>query len=216
MALTEKMSYRALRKYIGRIHEIRYFMPPFAGTETEAGALAAYIAGELHGKDVSEPASAAAAMSGAVVFEESCSSCHAAGDLTGAMEDMDRPALAEMLATLDELSDEMEPFAGSDAERKALINYLYGLNNPDALESAPAASSADTGAVLFEDNCSMCHEAGEMAGIVEGSDAAELVQTLKTLDEFSDEMGPFEGSEDETRQLAEYLEKLPTTMGGAE
>ena len=46
------MSYAALRSYISKIHQVRYFMPPFAGTEEEADALAAYIAGGLHGKEI--------------------------------------------------------------------------------------------------------------------------------------------------------------------
>ena len=48
------MSFRALTKYIDQIHEKRYFMPPFIGTDQEAKALAAYIAGGLLGKEVQE------------------------------------------------------------------------------------------------------------------------------------------------------------------
>ncbi len=32
--------------------QVHYFMPPFAGTDEEADALAAYIAGGLHGKEI--------------------------------------------------------------------------------------------------------------------------------------------------------------------
>ena len=48
---TATMSYPALTTYIGRMHEIRPFMPPFAGSDSEARALAAYIVGDLHGKE---------------------------------------------------------------------------------------------------------------------------------------------------------------------
>ena len=54
LARTRNMSYPAMAAYIRTIHEKRYFMPPFAGTEAEGGALAAFIVKELHGKEIAE------------------------------------------------------------------------------------------------------------------------------------------------------------------
>jgi mono/diheme cytochrome c family protein/cytochrome bd-type quinol oxidase subunit 1 len=129
-SLTEKMSYRALTKYIGRIHEIRYFMPPFAGTEEEAAALAAYIAGGVHGKEIEAESSAAVQGKnvGQSLFEDNCSSCHAPEDLAAAIEGISRGEIGSMLLSLDEISDEMEPFGGTAPEVEALAVYLENLN----------------------------------------------------------------------------------------
>ncbi len=127
---TSSMSYRALVSYIKKIHEIRYFMPPFAGTETEGKALAAYIAGGLHGKDVQEPQQeigVAGAVNGAVLFDENCASCHAVEDLTSALAGEDKTEIVEKLKTLNEISDEMEPFGGTEEEHKTLADFLSGM-----------------------------------------------------------------------------------------
>ncbi len=126
---TGSMSYRALVSYINKIHEVRYFMPPFAGTEMEGRALAAYIAGGLHGKDVQEPQQEegmAGAVTGGVLFDEHCASCHAVEDLTSALAGEDQAGIVEKLKTLNEISDEMEPFSGTEQEHKVLADFLSG------------------------------------------------------------------------------------------
>lgn len=126
VAATAGMSYKALTSYLAKIHETRYFMPPFAGNEAERRALAAYIAGELHGKEVSDE-EAPAGDRGRVLFEENCSSCHAPEDLKGAFADRSREEIVEMLGTLDTISEEMSPFAGSAEEGEVLAGFLGGL-----------------------------------------------------------------------------------------
>ncbi len=76
VGLTENMSYSALAKYIQKIHKVRYFMPPFAGTEEEAKALAAFIAGDIHGKEIVDvaPARNDPQAIAAALFDEHCSS----------------------------------------------------------------------------------------------------------------------------------------------
>jgi mono/diheme cytochrome c family protein len=129
LKLTQNMSYSALTKYIGKIHKVRYFMPPFAGTNDEAKALAAYIAGDLHGKEIADPtATDNGAISGKQVFEDNCSACHEPDDLAPALEGEDIESLRSTLLTLPAISDEMPPFEGSRAERNALADYLNSLN----------------------------------------------------------------------------------------
>ncbi len=110
-----------------------------------------------------------------------------------------------MLSTLNEISDEMEPFSGTAKEGEALSRYLDSLNDPVA--SLPAQEEeAINGDLLFEDNCSSCHELGEMVEIVEGQGKAELVTMLGELNEITDEMEPFSGTAEEQDVLAEFLE----------
>jgi mono/diheme cytochrome c family protein len=208
---TSNMSYRALTKYIQRIHEVRYFMPPFAGTEAEGKALAAYIAGGLHGKDVGEAQETAGGVDkGRGLFEENCSSCHGVEDLVAPLEGIKQKDIAVMLGSLDEISDEMEPFDGSIDESRELAGFLFSLNNKK-VEPTGAEGSAlldNNGQLLFEDNCSACHEVDDLRPILQDRKQVEITQMLKTLNEISDEMEPFAGSEEEHAQLAEYLDKL--------
>lgn len=202
---TKSMSFRALKSYIGKIHEKRYFMPPFAGTELEASALAAFIAGGLHGKDISPPAETGGMNDkGKMVFEDSCSACHQADELTEAFAGVEPDGITEMLTTLDEISDEMEPFTGSEDEKKVLVSFLNSLNNKDV----EVASDGQAGPLLFEDHCSACHQLEEVRPAFEGIEKVESIQMLRTLNEISDEMEPFSGSDSETEQLGEFL----TTM----
>jgi mono/diheme cytochrome c family protein len=199
---TANMSYRALKNYIGRIHEIRYFMPPFAGTKEEAAALAAYIAGGLHGKEIIEAGTAeGSGPKGKPVFEEHCSSCHMVEDVQDYFADRSREDIAAVLGALNEISSEMEPFAGSEDEKGSLADYLYQLHHPEA---APEGA-AQNGSLLFEDNCSACHQLEDVGPAFAGMDQAEAIEMLRTLDRISDEMQPFSGTEDEAGQLASYL-----------
>ncbi len=211
VAASKNMSFRALTKYIDKIHERRYFMPPFFGTDREKKALATYIAGGLLGKEIVAvplplPQSQqmdGVAMGGAV-FEEHCSSCHDPDDIAPAFDGVPVEEIMEMLPTLNEISDEMEPFAGTAKEAEALSRYLDSLNNPVALLAVQ--EEAVSGDILFEDHCSSCHELSEMVEIIEGQGKAELVGTLGQLNEISDEMEAFSGTAEGQGVLAEFLE----------
>lgn len=127
VGLTENMSYTALAKYIQKIHEVRYFMPPFAGTEAEAKALAAFIAGDIHGKEINDVAPGAGertALDGKAVFGDHCSACHAVEDLAEPFAEMTRAEILTTLSKLEELSEDMPPFEGEPAEGEALADYL--------------------------------------------------------------------------------------------
>ncbi|WP_419175740.1 c-type cytochrome [Desulfosediminicola sp.] len=207
--LTEKMSYNALVSYINRIHEVRYFMPPFAGTEDEAKALAGYIAGEIHGKEIIEvrqPSADPLAL-GEAMFDQHCSACHSPDDVAPYFSGEAREVIAESLLNLNEISDEMEPFSGSRQERSALADYLMSINGElEPAETAPL--QAKSGEPVFEMNCSMCHEAEEAAEMVVDWTFEEIFNNLGKLDQLSDEMEPFAGSDEERRQLAAFLDSL--------
>jgi mono/diheme cytochrome c family protein len=205
---SQNMSFRALTKYIGQIHEKRYFMPPFMGTDQEAKALAAYIAGGLLGKEIADdPDITQGAVAGAAVFEEHCSSCHAAEDLAPAFDGVPPEKISVMLGTLNEISDEMEPFAGSDEERELLTGYLDSLNNPLASQNISETPQV-SGELLFEDHCSACHVAEDLAPAFGGVGREKISVMLGTLNEISDEMEPFSGTAQEQEILAEFLENL--------
>jgi mono/diheme cytochrome c family protein len=204
MQLTAKMSYQALTGYIERIHEIRSFMPPFVGTKAEAGALAAYLAGELHGKDTADAAPAAgdAPAAGKALFEKHCSACHAVEEVAGQFAGKDGAAVGEMLLKLNEISEEMQPFSGTEEERSLLSAYLLSPNG-----DAPLAEQAD-GPTLFDTHCSSCHGVDDLAEKTRAWDRQLIYDNLGRLPELADGMPPFTGSEQERQTLADYLDSL--------
>ena len=201
-AQTAHMSFTALNSYINRIHQVRYFMPPFVGTEQEVEALAAYLAGGVHGKDVViEAAGTTSATSpGKLLFENHCAACHEPDELAPSLADVSVDELVEMLASLDQISDEMEPFDGDARETEELARYLFSLNNEAAPSPGPAA-----GATVFDNHCAACHSVEEMAEIAAGWEREEFFKALDSLDELSDEMVPFEGSPEEKEVLTSYI-----------
>jgi mono/diheme cytochrome c family protein len=112
--------------YIQTIHQKRYFMPPFAGTDAEAEALAAYLVGTLHGKEIvmPSPAEETGAPRGDLIFEESCSVCHGLEEIAPAMADWDRAKIRDALDNLSAINDMMEDYDGSPEEKEALADYL--------------------------------------------------------------------------------------------
>ena len=106
------------------------FMPPFAGTEEERQALAAYLVGELHGKEIGE-LEVSASDRGRVLFEENCSSCHVPADLSARFAGLGQEETVRMLGTLNEISEEMTPFAGSAEEGQALAGFLADLQKEE-------------------------------------------------------------------------------------
>ena len=121
------------------------------------------------------------------------------------MEELDKTQIISMLATLDELSDEMEPFEGTEEETASLASFLYYLSErDDKPDSAPAAD----GASLFESECAACHSVEDMTGMLDGWERDEIVESLDKLDELSDEMVPFEGSIEEKQALSNFLYNL--------
>lgn len=197
------MSFGALSSYIKKIHEVRYFMPPFAGTDAEADALAAYIVGGLHGKEVVVQESGGS-NGGETLFENNCSACHAVEDLSPSFDGVTIEGIRETLATLDQISDEMEPFEGSDDETELLAAFLYSLNN----ELPGVESDSPDGSVLFENNCSVCHAEDDMADYVSDWERPVIREALDKLETFSDEMVPYEGSPAEKDALADFINSL--------
>lgn len=102
-------------------------MPPFVGTPDEKRALAVYLA-SLGGGAIDPRAPA---VSGVDVFEAQCASCHTSeGDWPMAPRVANRSEmqLYDALGRLPELNEMMPAFEGTDAERRALAQYLAAMS----------------------------------------------------------------------------------------
>lgn len=104
---------------IQRLEHMRRRMPPWVGTRQEAEALAAYL------MTLKDPSPEPPPAGGEAVFQIHCSSCHSVDGfraLRELVEGLTDDDLDEYLTDME--SDVMPPFFGSDAERRALAEWL--------------------------------------------------------------------------------------------
>jgi mono/diheme cytochrome c family protein len=118
-----------------------------------------------------EPGKGGDVAAGREIFRVECQSCHTADAYRGmrrllTARQWDATALYAMLTSLDLMHNGvMPPFAGTDAERAALGSYLATLYQ--------AGAPPSDGQHLFEENCSVCHEA---------SPGDSAVATIRAMD----------------------------------
>ncbi len=101
-------------------------MPPFAGTDEEREALAAF----LHSVAPVDPAEGELAeveFTGESEFQEYCSVCHqyaATDTLFVALGRYDAARISYLITRLDSLNENMPPFEGTDAGRETLAGWI--------------------------------------------------------------------------------------------
>jgi mono/diheme cytochrome c family protein len=98
----------------------------------------------------------------------------------------------------------MPPFVGTAKEKTALALFLTSLD-----ETSQRTMSTDRGQKIFEEKCSFCH--GENANwpmkqIAPDRTAEDFENNLERLPEINPIMPPFEGTDEDRRALASYLE----------
>ena len=104
-------------------------MPPFVGTDAEKRALAIHLA-RLGGDPEAGLARAATVDPGQEAFETHCAACHGADSPWPIAERLHWRTVEEyddLIGRLDEVREEMPPFAGTEAERRALAEHLAAL-----------------------------------------------------------------------------------------
>lgn len=129
VARTSFMDYPSLLNYIANIHEIRYFMPPFAGNETERKALAAYIMKGIHGKSVqfTEEKSEAVEEKGKTLFATHCVLCHSEQLVKEKTASWDRKKIRWSLDNLNRLNSSMPDYTGTAEEKEQVADYIFSL-----------------------------------------------------------------------------------------
>lgn len=130
---TRAMSYQSLYDYLGRIHEARYFMPPFAGNDAERKALAVYIIKGLQGKDIREEEETAEG--GEKLFRAHCTICHPESLVKTRTAGWDRAKIRWALDNLNKLQPAMPDFNGAPEVKDHIADYIHSMNNP--LKSGP-------------------------------------------------------------------------------
>jgi len=107
----------------------------------------------------------------------------------------------------------MPPFAGTEAEKRALAVHLARLGGDDRA-GLEAPAPAGTGAAAFEEHCAACHGAESEWPIgdrLRGRSESDFYELIGRLPQVREEMPPFAGSEEERRALARHLAGLAET-----
>lgn len=190
----------------------------------------------VHDRGVTDPTLEQEALTGSEVFRLSCSQCHTIdgylairplvkGQAATTIEGL-LPRLASPRGPHGELTGwstagvqvatwrnrRMPPFAGNDAEQRALSVYLAKLGGGAI---APRVQKV-SGEAVFEAGCAMCHAADcewPITPRVSGRSEADLYDMIGRLPTLNDMMPPFEGTEDERVALARHLATTGGTMG---
>lgn len=193
---TATMDFPALHGYLLNVIHKRPYMPPFLGNEQEAMALAAYIAGELHGKSVDPALLVAPSGQGQQLYERNCVGCHG---LDIIQEWAAGQTLAEIVAGLESLSalnDMMENFSGTTAEKELLAGFFRSLAQPQ--------SAVYMGRSVFEQNCTGCHGSDVIMAWAEGKSVAAIAESLLTLGKLNPMMAGLSLHDDERLAIATW------------
>ena len=107
----------------------------------------------------------------------------------------------------------MPDFIGNEREKKALAKWLYTVSHRGVKpEKTEAAVKSVKGETVFENQCSVCHDITDpeefRLKLKKYKSFKEISDLLGRLDEISEDMPPFEGTESEKKALAEYLNQL--------
>jgi len=202
---TAIMDYPALVNYLGRMHEIRYFMPPFAGNEAERKALAFFIIKELQGKDVVVPKEQplAAQSEGGQLFTSHCTICHPESLVKSRTAGWDLKKIRWALDNLNKLQSAMPDFQGTAQVKDLIAGYIF------SLQGGAEPEGHEEGGEVFERNCSVCHTLREGANPLlpkmRGWTRAQLRSSLDMLEKLKGGMPPLNVSAAEKDALAGFL-----------
>ncbi len=203
---TKNLSYGAMRKYLATIHEKRYFMPPFVGTDEELKAMAAYLTAGLHKKPLSDD-SASSGDRGKTLFEENCAACHSAESLKPKMKGWSLEQARSSLDKLPALNPAMTDYNAPAADKDAMAAYMFSINNPGVVKP-----EKDQGATLFEENCAACHSMDQIKPGMKGWNREKIRSSLDRLSALNSAMPDYTGTPAEKDAMSDYMAKQ---TGGA-
>jgi mono/diheme cytochrome c family protein len=202
---TATMDYPALVNYLGRMHDIRYFMPPFAGNEAERKALAYFIIKGIQGKDVIAPeeGSQAAGSKGAALFTSNCTICHPESLVKSRSATWDRKKIRWALDNLNRLQSAMPDYQGTPEEKDLIAGYIY------SLQDGAEPKGHEEGGEVFERSCAVCHTLREGANPllpkIRGWTREQLRKSLDMLEKLKGGMPPLHAPAAEKDALANFL-----------
>jgi mono/diheme cytochrome c family protein len=114
---------------VKRLEHVRGSMPPWLGTDGEAGAVADFLVSlNPPGAALALPRDRLAA--GRLLFESRCGICHTVSKFRGVRELVEGLSAEEIDAFMQDMeSDQMPPFTGTDEQRMMLAEHLAALGS---------------------------------------------------------------------------------------
>jgi mono/diheme cytochrome c family protein len=147
---------------------------------------------------------------GRELFLHQCFACHSVGgfnnDIVSRTRNMSYGTMRKYLATIHEKRYFMPPFAGNDAELKALAAYLTaGLHKKPLTDEADAGG--DRGKTLFDENCAACHSFDQIKPKMNGWSQGKIRSALDNLSALNPAMPDYTGTPAEKDAMAAYMLK---------
>jgi len=133
---TRSMDQVALAGYIGSLHQVRYFMPPFAGNKAERQVLAAFLTDGLF-PTFESPADTPQEMPpNQLLFEQNCTLCHTTELVKNRTAGWPKTRIRDALDHLNRLHSSMPDYKGTSKEKDRLADYIQQLNRSASQQPA--------------------------------------------------------------------------------
>lgn len=151
---------------------------------------------------------------GGEIFRVQCYACHSLGiknNINKKVAQWDLKKIRRIIGSLKGITPFMTGFVGTEAEKTALAKWFWSVTHVGDPVPGPETSKL-TGEKLFENYCSDCHETAAddpaIISLKRIKSVEEILEILGKLDKLNEDMPPFEGSDEEKKILAEYLNEL--------
>jgi mono/diheme cytochrome c family protein len=145
------------------------------------------------------------------LFQLQCGSCHGASGYRGLkrrVDGWDAEFAADILQHIPMMHGTMPPYAGNEADRKALGSYLASLNPAWQLEITDG-NRLQVGERVFDSRCGHCHSINgrfrPLRGIFENQTPAQVQEVFPALGAMSSDMPNFNAPDDQAQALAFYI-----------
>ncbi|MBE0576840.1 MAG: c-type cytochrome [Desulfuromonadales bacterium] len=199
---TAAMDFPTLTTYLRNVIHKRPYMPQFLGNDMEAAALAAYLAGDLHGREVDLAALVTPTDRGQQIYNDNCIGCH---DIDIVETWAERLSLAEIITGLESLSslnEMMSDFTGTPEEKLLLAGYLHSAAAPAVID----------GATVYEQNCTGCHGKETLLDWAGNKSKTDITGGLANLASLNAMMAGLSLDEQERAAIADWI--LTEQRGG--
>ena len=148
---------------------------------------------------------------GKYLFNAQCGVCHSVEgyrSMKRRADGWDADFAADILQHLPVMHGTMPPYAGNDADRKALGSYLAGLNPPWHF-TITDANRIEIGEKVFGSRCGHCHTINgkyrPLRGVFEKQSPSDVQGMFAVLSSMSPDMPTFNAPDDQAQALAAYI-----------
>ncbi len=195
---TASMDFPAMTGYLLNVIHKRPYMPPFLGNKLEAMALAAYLVGDLHDKEVDPALITASTDMGQKLYNDNCVGCHGIDIIQDWAAELTLVEIIAGLESLSELNEMMTDFSGTLQEKQLLAGYLKSVVTP------PSSPVID-GKSVYDQNCVGCHGKDIIVAWAAGQTESAVSASLAKLGLLNPMMAGLSLNDQERLAMAAWL-----------